>query len=317
MMIDPLLHALKGNYSTILMLHRIASIKPDALPANQNMNIPPDELADFIEKVKRRGWVFLSLDEMYERLVSKKKLSKTLALTADDGYRDNLTEGLDVISAYNVPLCIYVTTSFPDKTAKLWWYALEDAVCLEAEKNGKNYDVRLINEDFLKLRSKYLESYLNPEKYFNDYFPTFEPDWDSYCDKYCLDWDEIALLSKNPQITIGAHTVSHACLQMLTYGDAWKEIENSKTIIQNKISLKIEHFCYPFGGSDEASTREYNMTVEMGFKTATTTIGGNIFPEHKNSLTSLPRYIYKPSYKMGYLSGFKKNAKYLLKSLYM
>ncbi|RXK80446.1 hypothetical protein EST62_12720 [Chlorobaculum sp. 24CR] len=316
-MIDPLIHALKGNYSSILMLHRISSIKPDALPANQNMNVSPDELADFITNVKRRGWVFLSLDEMYERLVNKKKLSKTLVLTADDGYRDNLTEGLEVISAYKVPLCVYVTTSFPDKTAKLWWYALEDAVCYDAKKNDKDYDIGLMNERFIKLRSKYLESYTNPEKYFSDYFPTFEPDWNSYCEKYCLKWDEIVFLSKNPQITIGAHTVNHACLQALTYHDAWKEIENSKTKIQDKISLRVEHFCYPFGGSDEASSREYNMATEMGFKTATTTVGGNVFPEHKDRLTSLPRYIYKQSYKIGYLSGLKQNAKYVLKSLYV
>lgn len=315
-MIDTLLHSLTGNYSTILMLHRIASFKPDRLPANQNMNVSPEALAAFINIMKKRGWTFLSLDELYERLVNKKKIKKTLLLTADDGYRDNLTKGLQVISACNVPLCIYVTTSFPDRTAKLWWYALEDALFFEAKKDSKPYDVSVINEIFMKLRACYLASYDNPDKFFEDYFPSFKPDWLSYCDKYCLNWKEIELLSKDPYITIGAHTVSHGSLKALEYDDAWHEIEYSRLRIEDKILKKIDHFCYPYGGSEEAFLREYAMVKDMGFKTATTTIFGNVLPVHKNHLTSLPRYIYKQNDSISRVAKFKDNIKYSIKNLY-
>ena len=48
------------------------------------------------------------------------------ALTADDAYRDNLTEALPVLEKHGAPLTIYVAPALIDGTADLWWDVIDD-----------------------------------------------------------------------------------------------------------------------------------------------------------------------------------------------
>lgn len=317
-MVETLLHhCMTGNFSTILMLHRISPIKPDALPANENMNVPPEALERFIRVAKSKRCAFISLDELHDRLVKQKKLTKTIVLTADDGYNDNYQYGLEVINANRTPLCIYVTTGFPDRTAKLWWFALEDALHHEIESvsalPGSSASGSL-NQRFLHFRTIFLERYaLFPEKFFADHFPAFRLNWSAYQETYCLNWESIATLSRYPLITLGAHTLTHSLLSALSPEDAWYEIDQSRKKIQDMIGQKVAHFCYPFGGQTEATQREFRIAQELGFKTATTTIEGYVLPGHMHYLTSLPRFMLGPSSSLQKYTGWRQRIKSAIK----
>jgi peptidoglycan/xylan/chitin deacetylase (PgdA/CDA1 family) len=110
-----------------------------------------------------------------------------------------------------------------------------------------------------------------------------------YSYDFLISWDKIVELSKDENVTIGAHTVSHLALSKISKENMITEIFNSKQIIENKINKKVEHFANPFGSKFEISNREIEAVKNLNFKTAVTTLNGNIFNEHKNLLHFLPR----------------------------
>ena len=50
---------------------------------------------------------------------------RRIAVTLDDGYRNNLEHALPVFRRHAVPFTIYVCPGFSDRTSELWWEALE------------------------------------------------------------------------------------------------------------------------------------------------------------------------------------------------
>lgn len=76
------------------------------------------------------------------------------------------------------------------------------------------------------------------------------------------------LLELSIKFEIGGHTVNHKYLNTLNYNDAKNEINNCKLILEDKISHKIDSFCFPGG---KFSTRDVNLVKEAGFLFGRTT----------------------------------------------
>lgn len=73
-----------------------------------------------------------------------------------------------------------------------------------------------------------------------------------------LNWDDIKKLKADDSIDIGAHTLSHRLLPLLSPDEAKKEIRHSKLILEDKLQIPILSFAYPVG----ALNREVKMMVE-------------------------------------------------------
>jgi peptidoglycan/xylan/chitin deacetylase (PgdA/CDA1 family) len=111
----------------------------------------------------------------------------------------------------------------------------------------------------------------------------------SFCEDLCMTWDEIADLARDPLVTIGAHTVNHVILKKTSDRVARSELEMGRAVIEAAIGVRPEHLAYPVGDRTSAGEREYGLAQELGFKTATTTNPGVLFPEHAEQLMALPR----------------------------
>ena len=114
-------------------------------------------------------------------------------------------------------------------------------------------------------------------------------DMKSFCEELCMTWDEIATLARDPLVTIGAHTVNHVILKKTSDRVARSELEMGRAVIEAAIGVRPEHLAYPVGDPTSAGEREYRLAKEVGFKTATTTNPGVLFPEHADQLMALPR----------------------------
>jgi peptidoglycan/xylan/chitin deacetylase (PgdA/CDA1 family) len=115
----------------------------------------------------------------------------------------------------------------------------------------------------------------------------------------CLNWDEIKYLDSNELITIGAHSHTHPKLKNLTYEESFYEINKSKEILEEKLSSKVDHFAYPYGGLNDIGQKELEIIKICGFDTATTTI--------KKSINNFNRYLVPRVLIQDYMSqnGFK------------
>ncbi|MGE3145744.1 MAG: polysaccharide deacetylase family protein, partial [Pseudorhodoplanes sp.] len=114
-------------------------------------------------------------------------------------------------------------------------------------------------------------------------------DMKAFCEELCMNWDELGELARDPLCTIGAHTVNHVILTKASDRVARGELEMGRAVIEAALGVRPQHLAYPVGDLSSAGAREYRLAEELGFKTATTTVPGVLFPDHRNKLTALPR----------------------------
>jgi peptidoglycan/xylan/chitin deacetylase (PgdA/CDA1 family) len=284
---------------TIYMLHRCSPINRENLYWNEHMKVSPEFLRNFLLD-QSKAHEFISLDTLSELQKSGKRLKKPfMIMTFDDGYRDNYEYALPIFDKMHIPFTVYVTNSFPDKKAFLWWYMLGHILqkndCLVLS-NGDKFMCNTKDkkeETFLQLRTLILK--LNQEKLeeeFNTLFCNYIFDYTSYNEKLCLSWDMIQEMSNTRYSTIGAHTMNHKTLNQLTDTELEYEVLYGKKVLEEKIGKPVNHFAYPFGTSNEIGIREINFVRKCGFDTACYASGGDINKKHINNPCELPRVFF-------------------------
>ena len=87
-------------------------------------DITPDRLESIIKEYQKKGYQFVSIDAVcamlqnlqqqscMQRFLSSLSAKKFICVTLDDGYEDNYTNAYPIFQKYNVPFCIYITTSY-------------------------------------------------------------------------------------------------------------------------------------------------------------------------------------------------------------
>jgi peptidoglycan/xylan/chitin deacetylase (PgdA/CDA1 family) len=91
-----------------------------------------------------------------------------------------------------------------------------------------------------------------------------------------LSWGELKELSASGLVDVESHTMSHPWLQYIEAGRLKYELEESKTILENRLGKKVRFICYPMGGYNEnvkATARAAG--YEAGFATKPTRLSPN------------------------------------------
>lgn len=284
---------------SIFMLHRTAPYRGGNIIHNENLKISSEELEILIREWKRKKCIFVSLDEVTEIIRCRKHLNhKFVALTLDDGYKDNLVHGYPIFKAHKIPFCIYVTNSFPNQTTDLWWFALESLVlnnetlAFPEMRVVANDTKKKKAENFLILRENILTKHFKNPLIYLQQFGEFDFDVSKARSELCLSWDDIVELSEDSLTTIGCHTVNHYPLSKLDPNDVIAEITNSKDELEKRLRKPIKHFAFPFGSIHEANQREYEIAASVGFDTIVTTVHGNVHPSA--DLQKLDRIFLSP-----------------------
>ncbi len=294
-----------SGLGTILMLHRVYPHEDNKLAPNERLKVSPGFLEQLIVDLKKENYHFISLDELYDILKNGRKVEKQIVFTLDDGYADNYKIAYPIFKKHNIPFTIYITTSFPDQKAILWWYLIEDLI-VKNEKivlsDNREYVCKNKEEKidtFNKIR-KLIQS-LEKDGFLinlNNLFKNYDIDWFSKSKELSLNWQQIIELSKDELVTIGGHTVNHLALNQLSEDEVRDEVLKANKIIESKINKKVEHFAYPFGSKSQIMQREFDIVKSLNFKTVTTTRKGNIFSKHINYTECLPRVVLTDNFKI-------------------
>ena len=83
--------------------------------------------------------------------------------------------------------------------------------------------------------------------------------------------DELQLMDADPLCTIGAHTVSHPKLDILTREQQYREIAESKQTMEALLGHEIKHFSFPHGAHNDDTLA---ICRELGFRTVVQSWGG-------------------------------------------
>ncbi|HEY1981027.1 MAG TPA: polysaccharide deacetylase family protein [Xanthobacteraceae bacterium] len=289
-----------GGVGAILTLHHVRPPRPDRFQPNRLLEVTPRFLTQVVKYLRRSGLDLVSLDEMHRRITEGDFSRRFVCLTFDDGYRDMLQWAYPILKEAGVPFAVYVPTSFPDRLGELWWLVLEaviarnDRIGLVIDGRDRKFDCTtvaekraLYEEVYWWLRARPTEAELRSTV--RNLAAFYHVDIAGLCDELCMSWAEIAELSSDPLVTIGAHTVNHSFLAKLSKEAVRSEMELSASVIEAALSVRPQHLSYPYGDRGSAGTREFEIAAGLGFKTAVTTRPGVLFPQHKQHLTALPR----------------------------
>jgi len=296
----PLASPFLGGVGAILMLHRVTASpeKPDSV--NRHLNIHPQFLDRLIADMKRSGYTFVSMDEACDRLASPPRGGRLATITADDGYRDNLTEALPVFEKHGTPFTVYIAPALINGDIDLWWEVAEDIVIardmLRVPTKMGTVTLDCSNPSRKFEANVWLHRYLTHEvseegqrAFLRDLATSAGVDAGAPSRNTLMTWDQVRQIGAHPLATIGAHTVSHYNLSRLSEAKARLEIIDSADILAIETGVRPRHFAYPYGYAAAAGPREVKLVEEAGYKSAVTTRHGLLHPVHAAHLHALPR----------------------------
>jgi peptidoglycan/xylan/chitin deacetylase (PgdA/CDA1 family) len=233
----------------ILGYHRVGEGGWD--PAG--LTIRPERFEQQLERLIRFGTV-VPLARVIAHLGGAPLPRRAVALTFDDGYRDNLTVLLPLLERYQVPATVFITTGSPGKY--FWWHELTALLDpsnplperLEVESLGppvptadRHQLYRQVANRLARMPARSRLAAMDDLRIWAGVDPG-PPDG-----AHALTHAEIEELARSPLIEIGAHTVTHPRLVDLLPAEARAEVEGSLATLRRLTGGPVAGFSYPEG----------------------------------------------------------------------
>jgi peptidoglycan/xylan/chitin deacetylase (PgdA/CDA1 family) len=296
---DRRLRSVAQGVGVILMFHHVRPWRPRAFAPNHVLEITPEFLDFALTELRREGFEIIPFKALPRRLRSEAGGPPFAVLTFDDGYRDNVEYAWPVLKRHRAPWTIYITTDFAEGTGRLWWLELEQAIVLRDRVTlvlgGERLDLpsRTAREKQAAFSAIHARVRAGPQERIDELLVGLDAEAEGRADtlaaNLCLSWSELDSLAGEPDVTIGAHTLSHPMLAKLGSFVAMDEIDGSKAYLERRLGREVQHFAYPFGDPSVAGPREFGLVRKAGFVTAVTTRPGHVFSGHGAHLHALPR----------------------------
>ena len=218
-----------------------------------------------------------------------------IALTFDDGRRNNVDVAYPVLRKLGLTATFFVCPGLIERGEWLWNHeARERLRSLDAQglvelaaRIGAPIDgVEPIIEWMKTLK---IAERRRAEQEIRDATPNFKPSAAQREEFDLASWEELASLDTKT-ISIGSHTMTHPILTSLDRDETEAEIRDSRFLLEQRLDREVSIFCYPNGDLNDgalASARRY-------YRSAVTTEAGRLqgaVDPHR-----LPRYATRPGW---------------------
>jgi len=230
--------------------------------------------------VLRRRRTPMALGDLVATLRAGVLPSDAVAVTFDDGYADNLYAAEPVLADAGVPATLFLKTNTPEEGHSFWWDELEALIfgarleqgyCIDIgekrfeiapSRDSENdrshagwraWDVtqnereKIYFELWCEIKHlRYAHRRAVIDELRGALGPVPEPG-----DKRPMTQAEIQGIAARGLFEIGAHTVTHPALTMLTRQDCLSEMIQSKVECERILGRAVSGLSYPYGDMDE------------------------------------------------------------------
>lgn len=292
------------GYLLILAYHRV----DDSEYGYESLSI---SIHNFEKQLRhlQKYYKVISLNELCEFIRSEKGLPEGyVAITFDDGYKDNYTNAYQILKKHKMTATFYLTTGYIG-TAKMFWWDRVARIAMAV--TGKKIKIDMSNdtypENIKRLLKKIfastakdsarLTSLITSElkriseqkklKILDDLEHKLSG-WlkDVQTPPPNLSWEEVKEMS-NEGMEFGSHTVTHPIITGVTHAQAKNEIQLSKSEIEKRIGKHVRSFAYPNGKSSDINEDIINIIKESKYLNACLAIEG--INDLKSDLYALKR----------------------------
>lgn len=277
-----------NNSISIFLFHGIINknSKSNTVTNYNNKHLPVNKFQSFLREISKFSEP-VSMDEVFEIIVKKKKLKKKkFAITFDDGFENNLTIASPILKKLNIPYTIYITTEFVNNNSMSWIDYIDYAVDKTKKKIikiielNKTFSIKTREEKIFflnKIRSFIkLNKTIDPYKFSKKLCKKLEinvfPIYDDIYKK--LNWNQVKKLSRSNLCIIGGHSHSHKILGYLKNSELKNEINKSCNLLKRNLGFDVKHYSYPEGFKKSYSIKVIKMLQKKKIKCCPTALLG-------------------------------------------
>jgi len=226
----------------------------------------------------------LGLRELMERSQRGDVPTCSVAITFDDGYRDNYEYAFPILRKYDLPATIFVATGAIDTGSPLWHDRVFDAFRFATVKHARISDSSLpkLSLQSPATRIQSLQLVLDRAKslygdsrrnFLEDIADKLRPRPPIGGDERMLTWEQIREMHK-AGMEIGSHTVTHPVLARISREEMKRELSDSRDKLCEELGSSVLSFAYPNGKSSDYNDEVKALVKECGYSCAVTTRAG-------------------------------------------
>jgi peptidoglycan/xylan/chitin deacetylase (PgdA/CDA1 family) len=280
----------------LLMYHRIADVDSDPW----GLAVSPRNFREHLRVLAHEA-TCISVGELVHAAAAGHVPPRSVCLTFDDGYRDNLVHASAMLDEFSLPATFFVTSGYLEGHRAFWWDALEwpffanvtipERLALDLASGPVTFDfagdTEYRDEAFAAHRqwragnrplSKRHRAFLDvwqilqavppPERErlletIRQWAPPAGADTRSLGQP--MTPDEVRQLSSRRGIEIGGHTVTHPALAALDRDAQRREIFDNKRRLEELVGRPLRFFSYPHGSHTDETV---SLLKDAGYEAA-------------------------------------------------
>lgn len=224
----------------------------------------------------------VTMDDVHRFLSGGSPLPRrAVAVTFDDGFRDNYEIAAPILAKHGVSATIYVTADCVDKQRSPWFCRIRQAFCAASAQEwpdpatGKPWslidETSRVDAMLAAMRSCSVLTGAAQE----DLVASIQEDLgipaECPADHLMLDWTQVGELEREGHL-VGSHTMSHPNTARITHDQARQELQRSKQLLDQHLHGQVAHFSYPCAiWPPHWNDHTEILAKEAGYSTAATT----------------------------------------------
>jgi peptidoglycan/xylan/chitin deacetylase (PgdA/CDA1 family) len=226
-----------------------------------------------------RSFTVVSLESLLEESTGNRPpRSMVIALTFDDGLRNQRTVAYPILSDLRLPATFYVCPGLIGRANTTWTWEmwcrlpwLPEADRLELFDGGKDASDPETITNWMKELPMHKRTQLEEEiRARSPHFSYTERERNRYG---LMSWNELAELDPS-LINIGSHSMTHPDLPQLDQDALIGELKDSRALLETRLGRSVHDLAYPNGSHNDPVVRA---TAEV-YRSAVTTVCGAIGP---------------------------------------
>lgn len=244
----------------------------------------------------KRYFDIISLDQITEALHEGKGFKRpSVAVTVDDGYKDNYDLLYPVIKKHQIPITIFLSTSVIGTHERLWFSHLSEVLLNTTKKNlslngvfNRTFPLKTIEEKRTAYNTIVQKLKTVETQKRDDYLHLIDErlGMPRNTQRLMMTWDEIREMHKNG-VTFGAHTDTHPILSMVPIEIGIQEITDSRCKIEQELQTRVRHFAFPNGRPQDFTEELRSFCRNSGLDTVSSCEYGN--NKHATDVWNLKR----------------------------
>lgn len=293
-----------SHNAVILLYHRVADPCSDPWA----LSVTPNHFHEHLDVLLRHGPV-MPLADLARAFRAGQLPRRSVAVTFDDGYVDNLHQAAPMLEDHGIPATIFVATG-GFIAQEFWWDQLDRLLlqnaeplpgCLQLSVAGRSCAWKLDDSRLPGPGHGHWRAWDPPtcrrHELFLSLYELLQPlptaDRNSVLEQLRawagperMEWsahrsmtpEELRSLVDNSMIDVAPHTETHTLLASLPASQQREEIVRSKNAIEDLTGRRASVFAYPFGRPGDYTGETIEIVREVGFTIACANFPGGVRP---------------------------------------